>query len=406
MTIQLTREQAQAALARVSAEREAIQANILDLDGSFGKRLLAGATLTGESRRRWERAAAGLAAIWDTYTAYAAVIEQASQILTPAGRLPAPRLERACDLLAGASVQLTRPAQPLGQRELTANGEVQVTLAAAVQEMRAWFGEISVTLTAAEAVWNEVSDGLREAGSALDAAQQQLPDQADSDLTSALAQASASLRELRDLLNSDPLALWRAGQVDTSRLQVLRQQVAAVASRAADLGRLRTDADQRIAEVLAAVEAARAAWQDATAARERAASRVLVIQQSPLPDVSGLARRHAELTGLSDAGRWARLESELDLLGKLAASAQRQCHDAERAALGLLGRRDELRGLLDAYRAKAGRVGAAENAQLEASYRNAHDLLWTAPCDLAAATAAVTRYQQAILTLSRSGGTA
>src|SRR5262249_43118478 len=66
--------------------------------------------------------------------------------------------------------------------------------------------------------------------------------------------------------------------------------------------------------------------------------------------------------------------------------------------------RDELRGLLDAYRAKAGRLGAAEDAALDASYRHAHDLLWTAPCDLAAASAAVTGYQQAVLRLGRGGG--
>jgi len=81
----------------------------------------------------------------------------------------------------------------------------------------------------------------------------------------------------------------------------------------------------------------------------------------------------------------------------------RQCREAEQAAAGLLGRRDELRGLLDAYRAKAGRLGGAEDTVLDASYRQAHDLLWTAPCDLVAATAAVTGYQQAVLRLGRSG---
>jgi hypothetical protein len=69
----------------------------------------------------------------------------------------------------------------------------------------------------------------------------------------------------------------------------------------------------------------------------------------------------------------------------------------------MLGRRDELRGLLDAYRAKAGLTGGAEDAALDASYQQAHDLLWTAPCDLAAADAAVTGYQQAVLSLRRSG---
>ena len=123
----------------------------------------------------------------------------------------------------------------------------------------------------------------------------------------------------------------------------------------------------------------------------------------PLPDISGLDSRLGGLAGLKAAGRWTRLDSELDLVGKLASAALRQCREAEQAAAGLLGRRDELRGLLDAYRAKAGRLGGAEDTVLDASYRQAHDLLWTAPCDLVAATAAVTGYQQAVLRLGRSG---
>jgi hypothetical protein len=59
--------------------------------------------------------------------------------------------------------------------------------------------------------------------------------------------------------------------------------------------------------------------------------------------------------------------------------------EAERAATGLLGRRDELHGLLDAYQAKAARLGAAEDMDLTARYQQARDLLWIAPCDLTAA---------------------
>ena len=40
MPVTLTRDQAQAVVAAAAAERDAIQANLLDLDGSFGKRLL------------------------------------------------------------------------------------------------------------------------------------------------------------------------------------------------------------------------------------------------------------------------------------------------------------------------------------------------------------------------------
>jgi len=64
---------------------------------------------------------------------------------------------------------------------------------------------------------------------------------------------------------------------------------------------------------------------------------------------------------------------------------------------GLLDRRAELRGRLEAYRAKATGRGHAEDTELVALHRRAHDVLFTAPCDLRAATLAVTRYQRAVL---------
>jgi len=57
----MTRDQAAAAVKAAAAERDAIQANLLELDSSFGKQLLAGAELTGGTRRRWDATAATLA---------------------------------------------------------------------------------------------------------------------------------------------------------------------------------------------------------------------------------------------------------------------------------------------------------------------------------------------------------
>jgi hypothetical protein len=64
--------------------------------------------------------------------------------------------------------------------------------------------------------------------------------------------------------------------------------------------------------------------------------------------------------------------------------------------------RAELRGRLDAYRAKVARLGMAEDPVLIERYDQARRLLWTAPCDLGAAERAVRRYQQAVSDL---GGT-
>lgn len=54
--------------------------------------------------------------------------------------------------------------------------------------------------------------------------------------------------------------------------------------------------------------------------------------------------------------------------------------------------RNELRGLLDALKAKAAASGLAEDPQCTMLYGEARDLLYTAPCDLSGAGAAVSRY--------------
>jgi len=66
--------------------------------------------------------------------------------------------------------------------------------------------------------------------------------------------------------------------------------------------------------------------------------------------------------------------------------------------------RAELRGRLGAYRAKAAALGRIEDLGLEQLYQRARDLLWSAPCDLAIAAAAVAEYQSAVNATAASGG--
>jgi caspase domain-containing protein len=65
-------------------------------------------------------------------------------------------------------------------------------------------------------------------------------------------------------------------------------------------------------------------------------------------------------------------------------------------AAGLLERRDELRGRLGAHLALAVRLGIAEDGMIAARHRVAHELLWTKPCDLGAATRALVAFQQSV----------
>ena len=407
----LTRDQAGPAVAAAAAQRDTIQANLLDLDASFGKRLLAGASLTGATQQRWAAASAALTRLWETFTAYSAVVDQAAGML-PRARKSAAALAELAVLLTGASVPLPAATSALASRDLTRTGTAAVTLAAAVGDMRRTYAGLAELVTAVERVWNELAGPVQDLADQLAAARQQASGLGDAALAGAAGVAEASLAELRGLLNNDPLALvagparsadGAAGPVDTARLGRLRQQVGTATARAAELARLRTGADTRIAAAGAAVAAARAAWQDAMAARAQAEVKI-VAELPPLPAVSGLADQVAALDGLRAAGRWTRLAAALDELDKQAADLIARCQAAERDALALLDRRDELRGLLDAYRARAARLGAVEDSDLEARYSQAQELLWTAPCDLPSATAAVTGYQQAVRALGGPGG--
>ena len=165
------------------------------------------------------------------------------------------------------------------------------------------------------------------------------------------------------------------------------------------LDQLRAEPAARIAAAAGAVSAARGAWQDAMTARDRAAVRIAATLP-PVPDLPGLGDRVAALNGLRQAERWTQLAAELDAIEQQAAAAAERSRDTERTAVALVDRRDELRGLLDAYRARAARLGAIEDTDLEARYATARELLYSRPCDLAASADAVTGYQQAVLALS------
>ena len=388
MAATLTKKQAAEAVAAACDEREIMQANLLDLDGSFGRRLLAGATLTGITRQRWESAAGDLAALWDLYEAYSAVIDRAAETLA---RRPGQKgLAEITALLNGPSVEIDRGPAPLGRRNLVDTGREQMTLTTARARMSAAFAWVTGVVSAAEQAWNDMAGKLDSAAADLSG----VDVLGDQDLAFERAEVQADLDWNRGLLNTDPLG----GQANPAAADRLLERAAAVAARSADLARTRDGARQRIAAVTAAADAARAAHEDAAAACLRAAAKITAVPLVPVGRTD-LSARIAALDTLLAAGRWTRLSSELDLIERELGSATSNSRDTERTVAALLGRRDELRWLFDAYKAKAARLGVTEDPRLAARYDQARELLGTAPCDLTAAADAVNRFQQAVLTV-------
>jgi hypothetical protein len=113
------------------------------------------------------------------------------------------------------------------------------------------------------------------------------------------------------------------------------------------------------------------------------------------PGHDDLVERYRRLRALAldDPIGWAAEEREL-----------RRLETAVSDARAALDRRDQLRGRLAGYRAKAGRLGIDERTEVAAAYRVARDQLWRAPCDLDAAAEAVWRYQDLVVTRPRHDG--
>jgi hypothetical protein len=391
----VTPEQAAAdRAAAVLAERDTIQANLLELDGSFAKRVLEGATLTGQTRDRWAVASADLATLWETFLAYSAVVDRVAALGTGARRPLRKDLPELEALLERGCVQLPDAKVPLARRDLAAASRPPVTLAAAVGAMRKAFTGVAEVTAAVDAVWTAV-------GVPFDAVTAELARCRPSvfglgpDIEAEFQAAESDLGTQRAAANADPLAQWRAGgTVDTSAAERLRAQVTELSARIAELDRVRRQARQRIDALAAAAAAARSGRQDAVAAWREAAARVGPLSPLP-PDLADPPL--AGLGTLASRGQWRQLEAEL---GRAEADLDRFGRESDElrgSAAAALDKRNELRGLLRAYKAKAARLGAAEDASLAARYDEAHALLWTAPCDLTAAQAAVVTYQRAIL---------
>jgi hypothetical protein len=389
----VTPEQATAErVAAVLAERDAVQANLLELDGSFGKQVLEGAALTGQTKQRWEQAAAALAGLWETFLAYSAVVDRVAALAGGARRQKKDQGELD-SLLTGGCVQLPGASVPLARRDLAASARPPVTLATAVATMRRSFTEVAEVTSAAEAVWAAVGPPLDTATREL-AAAQPLVAGLGTDIEAEFRDAQAAVDTLRAASNADPLARGHNGTADTAAATALRDRVAALTPRIAELNRVRQQALGQIGALPTAVAAARADRQDAMAARQEALTRISALPPLP-PDIA--EPPVASLTALASGGQWSRLAGELDRCRSELATAAAHTDDLRQSAAGAIDKRNELRGLVRAYKAKAARLGAAEDASLAARYEHAYGVLWTAPCDLAAAEAAVLAYQRAIL---------
>ncbi|MFI6498267.1 hypothetical protein [Nonomuraea typhae] len=385
----MSREGADHELHARAEERDRISGDLLDLEAHTTYQLLKGAALRGETGRRWTAAQAFVAEMWALYDLYRAVLRAAEEVRARRGRPGPAELAEITALLLGSSVVLKAAVKPVELRTLgEAEPDEHLTLNETVARMDAAFGEITATLQAVDAVWNPALPRLEQAEAAaqeLAAMSRELGERVD------LSAVETALSRVRAEVVEDPIGAAPPGP-ELDRITAL------LAAGRADLERalaVKRDYAARRDRLLTAIDTVRQAEAAARMAHGQVVVKInLPASAAPASRLHDLTTNFARVDAATDG--WLARSAHLDALEKAAAEAARQARDKTRALFGLIQRRDELRGLLTATNAKAARVGLAEDLEATRLYETARTLLWSAPCDLRQAAAAVDLYQNAI----------
>jgi hypothetical protein len=160
---------------------------------------------------------------------------------------------------------------------------------------------------------------------------------------------------------------------------------------------VRQDAEKRLVRLRDVLSRADRTLAEARTARGEVLAKIAATE---VPVVGGpptvLHEQLATAVEYRRQGQWHRLSPLLESLEQKAEDELLRARESLTAVTAPLAVRAELRGRLDAYKAKAARHGLAEDPLLVERYEKARRMLWSAPCDLRVAEHAVLRYQQAV----------
>ncbi|HUJ64923.1 MAG TPA: hypothetical protein VLX59_05275 [Acidimicrobiales bacterium] len=391
-----TRNRIDEALAQAQAEVAKLGTALFDLDSEKERRRAELPPLTGSTEAAWNLTGSQLSVLWAWYQALAGMVEMI------ADQRKAPGLRQAdlngiWTLLCTPSVEIPEDSRQLAQECLPESDRLpeKVPWAVLVRVISAVYQRVAETVTSIFAVRDvalprvqQLDQALRDAANRTSSLGLRLPNQ-----------ARAVLRQLEDLqqqLNSDPLSVdvemipILADEVERARgdLMTATDSMANVGERLAALGSALDAAVEEIRDAEDAVETARAKIEGLNVRTVDVAS-----LESSVRDLRGELGEVAELASEDRPGA----DRAARILDAKVTALRSEAGRLSAAAAEPMATRQELRGRLDAYRAKAYALGRGEDTHLDRLYRAARQILYTAPCDLAAAERRLEAYQSAVL---------
>jgi len=397
----MDRDEVDRALARLGQEHEAIETSLLALQDHAGRRLLEGAELTGVTKERWQAAEARITLLWTYFDAYTDALRGAREIRSRRRWSSREDLAELTELLRGTCVAVAGP----GDGRLSES----FSLAELVDRMNELYATSLDLVVAADAVWSALPARIDLLAAELQRTRQLAHSvgvrPGEHPAGDDLERITRTLTRLRADVVSDPLAFWvpaegssapGGGRPDTTvydrearALEDVRREIDAVLT-------VRQDAEARLIRLRDVLSRADRTLAEARTARGEVLAKIAATE---VPVVSGpptvLQEQLATAAEYRRQGQWHRLSPLLESLERKAEEELLRAREQLTAVTAPLAVRAELRGRLDAYKAKVARHGLAEDPFLVERYHAARRMLWSAPCDLRVAGQAVLRYQRA-----------
>jgi hypothetical protein len=365
-------------LRRLREAADRIGTNLLDLELDSTRRLLDESTLGGESAAQWAEASGMLLDLWRLHGELIALLERAENVRGRRSRPGTDRLTEVDELLRAPWIEY---------REL---GSPRCSPDELIGRMSADFDAARATLVRIGARWDMYVPRLHAARTEVGELAA-LFDALDEDEPPELGTARRLVAELGETLTKDPLALNGAS------VETLEDSLAAIRREAEALRELSGDIDSHLSDARGLLdELHRAGAESAASRRERALKIAGYSDAVPDPRVDALEGDLAAAAGLFESGA---LRDARRALADWKVRAETSLADLRADvvdARGSIGSRNELRSLLDAYQAKAKRLGVVEDSEVASIHAQAERSLYTAPTDLERARQLIARYREAI----------
>jgi hypothetical protein len=425
----ITRDEADRLLATIGAVYDRLATAMYAIDSHPTLTYLRAAMYTGRTHQMREAMLFDVSVMWAQFTTIGDILEQ-SRALRAQIRPSDARWVDLDRLLAGPIVAVDNAGLPVtvslaaGQRGGSPIGAAFIGSVPSAPTASPGPGRIVGTVRVGDLAMGlqtrcaAANRRLEETGRAANAAAAAVSSltasmTAVSDLARALGDdgAVAPLERRTALLHeqvlSDPLTYAPNG-LPAAEIEQAATELAADLATA--LARLRTESGlrdsypSRIEALLADVDVLAEEEAETAAAFDRATEKIAAPGLPPAPASAAVLRnRVGELDGLHAQQQWRRLADDAATVRAATDRAVERARELRVAADGLVARRDELRGRLDGYRAKAATYRLDEHDDLGPLHVRARTLLYTAPCDLSAATKAVMAYQTTLAGLLGAG---